>query len=1386
MDYTTADGLLRVERIYRSGGRNFAASSPAETPGFGSHWFGVYPGRLFLGGFRAETIEYLPATGGAMQFLGSWNDGYNYNFETQGISSVKLSFVATPTTDRINYFSASSIPNGTPEIKLAFADGSYILFQRAGPNQAGGGAWAVPVEEGLANGYRRYFDYNTGGTGYDAAAAMPYRIRDVHNRQLQLQWAGDGWTDGPVANKSPHLTSIGLPDGTSLEYSYDGAAATGAGAADRLRSVKRLNALQVVLWGRTYKYDDVRFPYALTGVLDRNDVRIATYSYDQTGLATSTELAGGAEHYDVTHARAGCCNAMRTVTNPLGRVQRYYFYHDYVGSTLDPKRLDRVESEATLNIAADTKIYSYYDQSLLGLTNERGVNNTLDFDAGRRPYNLYEANGRPEFRYTSVAWHPDFDLPTSETRTGLTVSYTYDSKGAPLTRTETDTTTQTIPYSTSGQTRTWTYTWNTNGRLASVNGPKPVASTKDDLTSFVYDANGNLSTETNGLGHVTTFATYDANGRPGTMTDLNGIVTSFAYDPLGRATAITVQHPTNSALNATTSFEYDVEGRVIGVTAPGTDKLVTTYDYAGRVTAISATSGERIVYVRNGMGGVTSETITRADTTVRSTITRTFDELNRMLTLTLGPGRIRSYQYDKGGNVTQVTGARSNATTFAFDGLNRLAGSVASDAGTTSNAYDVRDGRTSHTDTASVQTTFVRNGFGEAIQEVSPDRGTTVYYYDKAGDVTAAIDGRGQRIDYTRDILGRVTKKIAVGRSASETITYTWDASGVGSLLKGRLGRIVDGSGTTQFQYDFLGNILQKRQPIGTTTAATLTYVRDTAGRVIQMTYPSGRSVNYTRDSKGRVTMVRTKAAGTVSTWTTLASAVTYEAFGSLKSLTYGNNATLLQDWGSDARLYSKTYKKPGGTNLWAATYAYDNDDNLTGITDLVDPAKSVTFGYDGEDRLTRSDGQFGGVGRYDYLFDKNGNRTGVEARTNATDATPISTTPYTLAAGTNRLTGVGTSPNQRTIAYDGRGNPSSEARPGVSVTTAYDGYARLTGYTRTGDPAQANVYNGLDERVAATSGSVTHRYLYAPDGRLMGDYGASAAQADTWGEYVWLQPEAYEDNAFSEGDGIGGYTLLAVTSGTTAAPVIQYIHPNHLGTPAVTTDTAGNATTPGGYAAIGYPGQTRTLTDLYYNKYRDYDPSTGRYIQADPIGLEGGENPYLYAGGNPQRWVDPEGLDIAVIENGPTAGNPIGHTAVAVSGAGVYSFGNSTSAGSSLANYLKREANRRNTNVFVIKTTKQQDTAVLRYLRKFPSTRLPGDFLSILLGDNCATRSNVALDAAGIPHPIISDDGRGSIIPPSLPGSAGYRALAAGANSIQILRGSIIIPSMLRQFEPK
>ena len=52
----------------------------------------------------------------------------------------------------------------------------------------------------------------------------------------------------------------------------------------------------------------------------------------------------------------------------------------------------------------------------------------------------------------------------------------------------------------------------------------------------------------------------------------------------------------------------------------------------------------------------------------------------------------------------------------------------------------------------------------------------------------------------------------------------------------------------------------------------------------------------------------------------------------------------------------------------------------------------------------------------------------------------------------------------------------------------------------------------------------------------------------------------------------------------------------------------------------------------LHQNWMRDYDPTTGRYLQADPLGLVDGASLYGYALQNPGRWTDPRGEAVTLL----------------------------------------------------------------------------------------------------------------------------------------------------------
>lgn len=108
------------------------------------------------------------------------------------------------------------------------------------------------------------------------------------------------------------------------------------------------------------------------------------------------------------------------------------------------------------------------------------------------------------------------------------------------------------------------------------------------------------------------------------------------------------------------------------------------------------------------------------------------------------------------------------------------------------------------------------------------------------------------------------------------------------------------------------------------------------------------------------------------------------------------------------------------------------------------------------------------------------------------------------------------------------------------------------------------------------------------------------------------------------------------------------FVHTDTIGTPKAMTNLVGELVwmadfTPfgdkldvfGGMAgenrienSLRFPGQYADAESGYsYNYFRDYDPSLGRYIQSDPIGLNGGINTYVYVNGNPIMYSDPKGL---------------------------------------------------------------------------------------------------------------------------------------------------------------
>ena len=101
-------------------------------------------------------------------------------------------------------------------------------------------------------------------------------------------------------------------------------------------------------------------------------------------------------------------------------------------------------------------------------------------------------------------------------------------------------------------------------------------------------------------------------------------------------------------------------------------------------------------------------------------------------------------------------------------------------------------------------------------------------------------------------------------------------------------------------------------------------------------------------------------------------------------------------------------------------------------------------------------------------------------------------------------------------------------------------------------------------------------------------------------------------------------------------------------------------------YGFTGRPMEE--LTGLYYYRYRDYNPGTGRFLQPDPLGQLPGPNIYSYCSNNPVNWVDPWGMRNIADQAGQTLkgiAQMAGGTALVLFSVGgeLSSFGSSTPA---------------------------------------------------------------------------------------------------------------------------
>lgn len=1025
-------------------------------------------------------------------------------------------------------------------------------------------------------------------------------------------------------NANGQLSTLTLPDQTTVQYGYDG--------SNRLISVAYADGSSV-----GYQYTNTKFVNALTAWIDEAKNTYATWTYDTTtGYATGSALAGNVDTSTLSYGT----NAT-TLTDNLG-TQRTYNYQDIAGAL----RLASVSGPACKDCMGQTMTY---DANGFLKSAQDWNGNTTQYVYGSTGLiqQQIEAVGTPAQRTTTFSWNSSLRVPLSRAASnaaGTTTSSTqwiYNGAGQVVARCEIDPTNSAAngyTCSNSGTVpagvRRWTYTYCTAvdttqcpivGLLLTETGPRTdLTQTKTYsyyLTSSTtgcgtpgaacYQA-GDLKSVTDALGHVATIASYDAAGRVTRLIDSSGATSDYAYTPRGWLASRTVN-------GMVTKFAYTPYGAVASITDPDGLSTSYTYDAAHRLTRITDTLGNYVQYTLDAAGNLTQEQTFDSSSALHKSLSRTFNTLGQLTQVVDGLNHTMfnaspSGSYDANGNLVQSSDALGIQHKLGYDALNRLVqtidnynGSDTATANTTiATSRDSLDRLTGVTDPSNLTTTYQFDGLSNSSGQTSPDTGSTSRTFDAAGNVLTRTDAKGITATYTYDASDR---PLTVSYpDNTQNITYHYDEPNsvtgcTSSAPIGRLTRIVENAVTTVLCYDAWGHPIQKQQitSAGTTTVG---YSYTAAGRLSGIVYRTGSLVTFTRDGDGRIQSISlTPANGTA---TTVISNVTYLPFGPISGYTLGNGQTVARTYDANYQLTDLTSPafnlhlardalgeitaigNAPGANPATETYSYDPLQRLTAITEASGSLlESVTYNQTG-DRLSKT-----GSG--------------------------LATGNYSYNAGTHQL--IATGSGTRTV--DANGNATGVTQAGINYGFVYNQRNRLAVLQQNQATVATYTYNADGERIAKTVGGVTTSFDYDEAGQMLGEYNGSTSR-----DYVWL-----------------GDILVAAVDASSGTTAVNNVVTDGLGTPRAVVNGAGTAIwqwayqenawgevapTSSGYTLnFRFPGQYFDVeSGLVHNGFRDYCAECGRYAQSDPLGPFGGQvSTYAYVGGDSLDHIDPFGL---------------------------------------------------------------------------------------------------------------------------------------------------------------
>ncbi|MDQ1748921.1 MAG: hypothetical protein QOD07_3184, partial [Frankiaceae bacterium] len=808
-------------------------------------------------------------------------------------------------------------------------------------------------------------------------------------------------------------------------------------------------------------------------MLTSSDFRgnVTTYKYDSAGDLVETDTPLG----------------LRTVDSydTLGRKTSETVYSDtFPNGVTTTWTYDGLDSVLTETDPAVTN-------TITGVTHQQQTTNAYDGDENLTSVTVADLTGGDPSRTTSYVYDSlDRQVSSIDAQTGQALHRTFDANGNVAAVTDQLGRETVTTYDNANRPTKVT-------ELAVVTDPVGGSTPRDIVTkTMVYDAAGQLTSETDALGRTTTY-TYDNSGRPLTTTltgyhnrdgSTRSIVTdSKFYDAAGNVvdeyTGNGLRHVHNvydaagrlassvldpGGLNRTTNYTYDADDHVLAHTlTDGTRSETTnfTYDANGDKLSESVNTGSQTLTTSYGYderGIVVSQTDPRgnlpgADPAAYTTTTAS-DELGRTVTVTGPPVPVESNGnqpamvrpvtrtgYDTFGNATQSEDANGNVTTTDYDKINRRTQVYYPD-------YTTPGGTTLHP--------------------------TESWTYDDVGNQLSHTDRRGQTSTYVYDSLNRVVAAydpLLAGQSSAGVTRTTYDDVGNKLTVTNQNGAV------TESTYDDLNRVRTQtqdvRQPDSSVVHETTTY-----------DYDDQADQTYVQDPSGNVSTATFDAAGDQLTSTDAANDATTNIFD-VAGRQIGSTDPVGRSWTKAydlaGRLVTFKHFDRTGTMLTTVSYGYDAAGNGTSITSANGDTTTET--YDAANHLTSvtrpvavgvtmtTTAGYDPAGNMTRITDGNGNTT-IDTYTSwNTLASTIEPATTAQPNGADRTW---------TTTYDAGGLAVGAAEPGgVAVTRTYDNLGRLTSETASGgdttSAARAFGYDLAGQRTSLSTPTGTDTYTY-------------------------------------------------------------------------------------------------------------------------------------------------------------------------------------------------------------------------------------------------------------------------------------------------------------------